>query len=99
MLMLFATIEVIGAYFTRQLEQSSIQNFETTIQVPNIVTNQLSNELTRNNKNTDHNLNRIIGDYSSGTSAISEIIVVDNKDIIRAVSNLNDKAISAKDTI
>lgn len=91
MLMLFATIEVIGAYFTRQLEQSSIQNFETTIQVPNIVTNQLSNELTRNNKNTDHNLNRIIGDYSSGTSAISEIIVVDNKDIIRAVSNLNDK--------
>jgi len=92
MLMLFATIEVIGAYFTRQLEQSSIENFETTIQVPNIVTNQLASQLAHNSKNTDHNLNRIINDYNTGTNAISEIIVVDNKDIIRAVSNLNDKS-------
>ena len=31
MLMLLATIEVIGAYFTRQLEQNSIENFQSAI--------------------------------------------------------------------
>lgn len=91
MLMLLATIEVIGAYFTRQLEQSSIQNFQESIQIPPIVTNQLASQLAHNGKNTDERLNRIISDYN-GNSDISEIIIVDNKDIIRAVSNLNDKS-------
>lgn len=90
MLMLLATIEVIGAYFTKQLEQSNIENFQETIQIPPIVTNQLANQLIHNNKNTDNRLNNIINDYNSN-SDISEIIIVDNKDIIRAVSNLNDK--------
>lgn len=90
MLMLLATIEVIGAYFTRQLEQSSIENFQESIQMPPIVTNQLAEQLAHENKNTNERLNRIISDYNNST--ISEIIVVDNKDIIRAVSNLNDKS-------
>lgn len=91
MLMLLATIEVIGAYFTRQLEQSSIESFQETIQIPPIVTNQLASQLAHYGKNTDDRLNRIINDYDTN-SDISEIIVVDNKDIIRAVSNLNDKS-------
>ena len=33
MLMLLATIEIIGAYFTRQLEQNTIDSFETSIQI------------------------------------------------------------------
>lgn len=90
MLMLLATIEVIGAYFTRQLEQNNIENFQDSIQIQSIVTNQLATQLNRNNKNTDERLNRIISDYNNN-SVISEIIVVDNKDIIRAVSTLNDK--------
>ena len=88
---IIATIEVIGAYFTRQLEQNSIENFQSSIQVLPIVSNQLSNQLLKDNKHTDSNLNRIVNDYSNGVGTISEIIVVDNKDIIRAVSNLNDK--------
>ena len=91
MLMLLATIEVIGAYFTRQLEQNNIQNFQETIQMPPIVTNQLSAQLVHENKSTNERLNSIISDYD-GNSDISEIIIVDNKDIIRAVSNLNDKS-------
>lgn len=91
MLMLLATIEVIGAYFTRQLEQSNIENFQSSIQMPPIVTNQLSAQLSRNTKRTDERLNQIISDYNNNAD-ISEIIVVDNKDIIRAVSNLNDKS-------
>ena len=91
MAMIIATIEVIGAYFTRQLEQNSIENFQSSIQVLPIVSNQLSTQLLKDNKHTDSNLNRIVNDYSNGIGTISEIIVVDNKDIIRAVSNLNDK--------
>ncbi|WEV41236.1 cell wall metabolism sensor histidine kinase WalK [Lactobacillus sp. ESL0684] len=92
MAMIIATIEVIGAYFTRQLEQSSIENFQSTIQVPPIVTNQVAMQLLRDNKHTDSSINRIVNDYGNGTSAISQIIIVDNKDIIRAVSNFNDKS-------
>ena len=91
MAMIIATIEVIGAYFTRQLEQNSIENFQSSIQVLPIVSNQLSVQLLKDDRHTNSNLNRIVGDYSNGIGTISEIIVVDNKDIIRAVSNLNDK--------
>ena len=89
MLMLLATIEVIGAYFTRQLEQSSIESFQSSIQIPSFVTNQLSVQLSKDNSNSDNRMSQIISDYNN--DAISEIIVVDNKDIIRAVSNMNDK--------
>lgn len=91
MAMIIATIEVIGAYFTRQLEQNSIENFQSSIQVLPIVSNQLSAQLLKDDRHTNSNLNRIVSDYSNGIGTISEIIVVDNKDIIRAVSNLNDK--------
>lgn len=90
MLMLLATIEVIGAYFTRQLEQTSIKNFQSSIQIQTIVSNQLANQLASDNKNANDRLNQIVNDYNN--DAISEIIVVDNKDTIRAVSNLNDKS-------
>ncbi|MDE7055799.1 MAG: cell wall metabolism sensor histidine kinase WalK, partial [Lactobacillus sp.] len=90
MLMLIATIEVIGAYFTRQLEQNSIENFQSSIQIQNVVANQLASQLTRDNKGTNDRLSRIINDYNN--DSISEIIVVDNKDIIRAVSSLNDRS-------
>lgn len=90
MLMLLATIEVIGAYFTRQLEQTSIENFQSSIQIQTVVSNQLANQLNSDSKNANDRLNQIVNDYNN--DAISEIIVVDNKDTIRAVSNLNDKS-------
>ena len=90
MLMLLATIEVIGAYFTRQLEQTSIENFQSSIQIQTVVSNQLANQLASDSKNANDRLNQIVNDYNN--DAISEIIVVDDKDTIRAVSNLNDKS-------
>ena len=90
MLMLLATIEVIWAYFTRQLEQNSIENFQSSIQIQTIVSNQLANQLASDSKNANDRLNQIVNDYNN--DSISEIIVVDNKDTIRAVSNLNDKS-------
>lgn len=91
MLMLLATIEVIGAYFTRQMEQNNLETFQSSIQIPQIVTSQLATQLSRNSKTTDDQLNRIVSDYNNN-SAINAIMVVDSKDIIRAVSNLNDKS-------
>ncbi|KRL61934.1 cell wall metabolism sensor histidine kinase WalK [Lactobacillus psittaci] len=90
MLMILATIEIIGAYFTRQLEQSTVENFQTSIQIPSIITSSLANQLSKNNKTADDQLNQIVSNYNNST--ISEIIVVDNKDVIRAVSTLNDKS-------
>lgn len=88
MLLLLATIEIIGAYFTRQMEQTSIDNFQTTIQLQSIVTEQLTNQLVKNGKSSDRMMNQIVTDYNN--SAISEIEVVDSKNVIRAVSSLNE---------
>lgn len=91
MLLLLATIEIIGAYFTRQLEQSSIQNFETSIQVPSIISNQISTQLSRaNTQSANKQLSKIVANYNN--DAINQMIIVDNKQVIRAVSNVNDQA-------
>lgn len=90
MLLLLATIEVVGASFTRQLEQNSIQNFESSIQVPNIITNQIASQLSKaNSKSANQQLSQIISNYNLGD--ISQLMVVDNKGVIRAVSNVNDQ--------
>ncbi|MBP2057497.1 two-component system sensor histidine kinase VicK [Lactobacillus colini] len=90
MLLLLATIEIVGAYFTRQLEQSSIESFETSIQIPNIITNQITNQLNRpNTQNANSQLSQIVSNYNN--DAINQITVVDNKGVIRAVSNINDQ--------
>ncbi|MDO4912750.1 MAG: cell wall metabolism sensor histidine kinase WalK [Lactobacillus sp.] len=89
MLILLAIIEIIGAYFTRQFDQNAIQNFQSSIQVPSIVTNQLTAELVKGKKSNNTALSKVISDYNN--DAIGNIIVVDSSDTIRAVSNLNDK--------
>ena len=91
MLLLLATIEIVGAYFTRQLEQTSIESFETSIQIPNTISNQISAQLSRNNiQKANQQLNRIVSNYNNN-DVISSISVIDNKGVIRAVSNLNDQ--------
>ncbi|CCI81682.1 cell wall metabolism sensor histidine kinase WalK [Lactobacillus hominis] len=91
MLLLLATIEIVGAYFTRQLEQTSIQSFETSIQIPNTISNQISAQLSRSNiHKANQQLNRIISNYNNN-DAISSISIIDSKGVIRAVSNLNDQ--------
>ena len=65
MLLLLATIEIVGAYFTRQLEQNSIESFETSIQIPNLISNQIATQLNKNNaKKANKQLNRIVSNYS-----------------------------------
>src|SRR5699024_10970984 len=65
-------------------------NFESSIQVPNIITNQIASQLSRaNSKSANQQLSQIISNYNLGD--ISQLMVVDNKGVIRAVSNVNDQ--------
>ncbi|APT18461.1 histidine kinase [Amylolactobacillus amylotrophicus DSM 20534] len=87
-LLLLATIEIIGAYFTRQLEQNSIDSFETSVQVPSIITSQISAQIEqKDKKSANQSISSILNDYDN--SQISDIEVVDNDGVIRAVSNIN----------
>ncbi|GBG05205.1 two-component system sensor histidine kinase [Lactobacillus rodentium] len=91
MLLLLATLEIVGAYFTRQLEQTSIASFETSLQIPSTITNQIAVQLGRSNtQKANQQLSKIIANYNSN-EAISEIMVVDSKGIIRADSGINEQ--------
>lgn len=92
MLLLLATLEIVGAYFTRQLEQTSISNFETSLQIPTTINNQIANQLGRSNtQKANQQLGKIIANYNS-SETISEIMIVDSKGIIRADSGINEQA-------
>lgn len=89
-LLLLATIEIIGAYFTRELERNSIDTFETSIQVPALITNQLATQLDNSdNQAANQGISEILGDFES--SQISQMEVIDRQGIIRATSNVNEQ--------
>lgn len=92
MLLLLATLEIVGAYFTRQLEQTSIASFETSLQIPTTINNQIATQLGRSNtQKANQQLGKIIANYNS-SETISEIMIVDSKGIIRADSGINEQA-------
>ena len=92
MLLLLATLEIVGAYFTRQLEQTSIASFETSLQIPTTINNQIAAQLGRSNtQKANQQLGKIIANYNS-SETISEIMIVDSKGIIRADSGINEQA-------
>lgn len=90
-LLLLTTIEIIGAYFVKQLEQQNITNFENLVTVQPYITAQLSTELAdEDTEVANRNIKNIVGDVDN--SSISEVLVVDSKGIIRGTSNANDQA-------
>lgn len=46
-LLLMITLEIIGAYFVKQLEEQNIETFKQQVQTPVYVNNQLSNQLLK----------------------------------------------------
>ncbi|WP_461218604.1 ATP-binding protein [Lapidilactobacillus salsurivasis] len=90
MLLLLTTIEIIGAYFVKQLEQQNIKTFEESIVVQPYITSQLASELTSNDTDTaNRNIKTIVGEIDN--ASISEVLVVDNKLVVRGTSNANDQ--------
>jgi len=81
-LILIVTIEIIGAYFVRQLEDQNVANFETSVQVPAYTINQISENLTDNDQHTRDNINNAIQDYTRVSSDITDVQVIDRSGII-----------------
>src|SRR5699024_11930126 len=66
-------VQTCALPISRQLEQNSIENFQSSIQIQTIVSNQLANQLASDSKNANDRLNQIVNDYNN--DSISEIIV------------------------
>lgn len=90
-LLLLATIEIIGAYFVKQLEQQNVDNFESMVTIQPYISTQLVTELSTDDTETaNRSVKNIVADIDN--SSISEVLVVDNKGVIRGTSNANDQA-------
>lgn len=90
-LILIFTIEIIGAYFVRQLEQQNIAQFEDSVSVKVYVLNQISENLTDNDSHTRSNINNTIQDFSRNNSDITDIQVID-RNVIVVGTKYADKA-------
>ncbi|WP_195701452.1 cell wall metabolism sensor histidine kinase WalK [Companilactobacillus futsaii] len=81
-LILIVTIEIIGAYFVRQLEDQNVSNFENSVVVPAYTLNQISENLTDNDQHTRENIGNAIQDYTRVSTDITDVQVVDRSGII-----------------
>lgn len=96
-LILLISIEIIGAYFIRELEKSTIDAFKRDMEArASTLVVTLGSELSRTDDSdtTDMEamntaLSRILS--SSNSADIIEMRVVDEQGIIRATSNINDR--------
>ncbi|MGX4644473.1 cell wall metabolism sensor histidine kinase WalK [Holzapfeliella sp. JNUCC 80] len=85
-LLLLATIEIIGAYFTQQLQKENMESFKTSLQVKSYTNTQLADQLSKTDtKAANAEIANIISDMSNSQN--TEVQVIDNKETIRAISN------------
>lgn len=87
-LILLITVEIIGAYFVKQLEQQNIDSFKNRINIENYIQDQLAIDLESNDTDTaNSNINDLISESNIANSA--DIQVVDAKGTVRGDSNVN----------
>ncbi|MFL2029497.1 cell wall metabolism sensor histidine kinase WalK [Loigolactobacillus zhaoyuanensis] len=89
-LLLMITLEIIGAYFVKQLEEQNIETFKQQVQTPVYVNNQLSNQLLKSDTAT---ANKSIANILSDLNNSADIRVVDSKSTVRGTSDLNDQRV------
>lgn len=96
-LILLIAIQIIGAYFIRELERTTVDAFKRDMEArASTLVVTLGSELSRmdNDDGLDWDsmnasLNRIL--TSTNSSEILEMRVVDEQGIIRATTNINDR--------
>jgi two-component system sensor histidine kinase VicK len=89
-LTLIVTLELVGAFFVRQLEQQSLSTFRDQITLPAYVDDSLTQQLASNNqRNVNQNIHTILN--STNNAAISEIQVFDTVGILRGTSDVNNQ--------
>ncbi|MTD41681.1 cell wall metabolism sensor histidine kinase WalK [Erwinia sp. CPCC 100877] len=97
-LLLLITIQIIGGYFIREMENTTIIDYKNTVdsQVKQLA-NTLSTKLSakdRDSTEIDADLKKTLMDYS--TEETIEARVVDDKGIVRATSDLNKQGAVSK---
>lgn len=85
-LTLLVTLEVIGAFFVKQLENQNLEQLRTQIALKPYVTDSLTEDLSEGNYEA---MQRML--TSINNPAITEILVVDADGIIRATNNVNSQ--------
>lgn len=89
-LTLIVTLELVGAFFVRQLEQQSLSTFRNQITLPAYVDDSLTQQLASSNQsNVNQNIHTILN--STNNAAISEIQIFDTVGILRGTSDVNNQ--------
>lgn len=93
-LILLISIEIIGAYFIRGLEKSTIENFKANMNaqaetLAGTIGTHLGKKSDPNNTTINDEIQRILD--NSDSPDIIETRVVDEKGIVRATTNPNDR--------
>lgn len=98
-LILLLSIEIIGAYFIRGLERSTINNFisDMNAKASNIAY-MVGSELSKQNETEESIINTSIQRFleNDNNSEVIEMRVVDEKGIIRATTNVADQGALGK---
>ena len=91
-LLLLVTVEIIGAYFVKSLEQQNIDTFKTSINLDPYLQDKLATDLMRTD--TDDANGSMKSTISQADIAnTATIVVVDAKGTVRANSNVNAQEI------
>ena len=93
-LLLLISIEIIGAYFIRELEKNTINDFETSTnsQVETLAKN-LATELEVDDKDkteTNENIRKVLDDFVSADTL--EARVIDDRGLVRATTDLTSQS-------
>lgn len=97
-LTLLVTLEVIGAFFVKQLERQSINQLRTQLTLKPYVTDSLTEQLSNGDQtNADSKIHTILNSINNPT--INEVMVIDAQGVIRGTSQVDRQdLVGRKDT-
>lgn len=89
-LTLLVTLELVGAFFVKRLEQQNLASFRNQIALPAYVNDSLTQQLTSSDQTkVNADIHTIL--TSVNNTSISEITVVDSSGIVRGTSDINNQ--------
>lgn len=89
-LTLLVTLELVGAFFVKRLEQQNLATFRTQIALPAYVNDSLTQQLISTDQTKENSdIHTIL--TSINNASISEIEVIDSSGIIRGTSDINSQ--------
>ncbi|QBZ03453.1 cell wall metabolism sensor histidine kinase WalK [Weissella confusa] len=89
-LTLLVTLELVGAFFVKRLEQQNLATFRTQIALPAYVNDSLTQQLISTDQTkANSDIHTIL--TSINNASISEIEVIDSSGIIRGTSDINSQ--------